>query len=62
MPGKSHGERSLVGYSPLGPKEPDTTKHTYFTSSHGHLNTSVRVPESATQLTTHQLWGLDKVS
>jgi len=25
LPGKSHGQRSLVGYSPLGFKESDTT-------------------------------------
>ena len=36
MPGKSHGQRSLVGYSPWGRKESDTTEqlhfHFYFTS------------------------------
>ena len=26
LPGKSHGQRSLVGYSPWGHKEPDTTE------------------------------------
>ena len=26
LPGKSHGQRSLEGYSPWGPKEPDTTE------------------------------------
>ena len=26
LPGESHGERSLVGYSPCDYKEPDTTK------------------------------------
>ena len=26
LPGKSHGQRSLVGYSPLGHKELDTTQ------------------------------------
>ena len=36
MPGKSHGQRSLVDYSPWGRKESDTTEqlhfhfHTYF--------------------------------
>ena len=25
LPGKSHGQRTLVGYSPWGPKELDTT-------------------------------------
>ena len=28
LPGESHGRRSLVGYSPRGRKELDTTKHT----------------------------------
>ena len=27
LPGKSHGQRSLVDYSPWGCKESDTTKH-----------------------------------
>ena len=26
LPGKSHGQRSLVGYSPQGRKESDTTE------------------------------------
>ena len=26
LPGESHGERSLVGYSPWGRKESDTTE------------------------------------
>ena len=28
LPGKSHGQRSLAGYSPRGHKEWDTTEHT----------------------------------
>ena len=28
LPGKSHGQRSLVGYSPKGCKESDTTEAT----------------------------------
>ena len=28
LPGESHGRRSLVGYSPQGHKELDTTEHT----------------------------------
>ena len=31
LPGKSHGQRSLVGYSPWGRKELDTTERLYFT-------------------------------
>ena len=26
LPGESHGQRSLMGYSPRGPKESDTTE------------------------------------
>ena len=29
LPGKSHGQRSLVGYSPWGCRESDTTKHAH---------------------------------
>ena len=29
LPGKFHGQRSLVGYSPRGHKESDTTAHTH---------------------------------
>ena len=30
LPGKSHGRRSLVGYSPWGPEESDTTERLLF--------------------------------
>ena len=32
LPGKSHGQRSLVGYSPWDSKELDTTEHTHTNS------------------------------
>ena len=32
LPGESHGRRSLVGYSPWGCKESDTTERLHFTS------------------------------
>ena len=32
LPGESHGGRSLVGYSPWGHKESDTTERLHFTS------------------------------
>ena len=31
LPGESHGERNLVGYSPWGRKELDTTERLHFT-------------------------------
>ena len=34
LPGESHGRRSLVGYSPWGHKESDTTERLHFTSLH----------------------------
>ena len=34
LPGKSHGWRSLVGYSPWGRKESDATERLHFTSLH----------------------------
>ena len=34
LPGKSHGRRSLVGYSPWGCKELDTTERLHFYFSH----------------------------
>ena len=34
LPGESHGRRSLVGYSPRGPKESDMTEPPHFTSLH----------------------------
>ena len=36
LPGKSHGLRSLVGYSPRGRKESDTTERLHF-----HFHTSI---------------------
>ena len=30
LPGESHGQRSLEGYSPWARKESDTTKHNYY--------------------------------
>ena len=30
LPGKSHGQRSLVGYIPWGSKESDTTERLHF--------------------------------
>ena len=39
LPGKSHGWRSLVGYSPWGCKESDTTErlHFHFSLTHSHI-------------------------
>ena len=34
MPGKSHGQRRLVGYSPRGHEELDTTEHARAGTAH----------------------------
>ena len=44
LPGKSHGQRSLVGYSPQGREELDMTKYTHthtLTHTHTHTHTGV---------------------
>ena len=44
LAGKSHGQRSLVGYSPQGRKESDMTEHTH-THTHTHtILSSLHLP------------------
>ena len=45
LPGKSHGLRSLVGYSPWGRKESDTTErlHSHFHFPHNQIINSLRI-------------------
>ena len=38
LPGKSHRQRSLVGYSPWGRKESDTTERLHFLSLYQQIN------------------------
>ena len=38
LPGKSHGRRSLVGYSPWGRKESDMTERVTHTHTHRHTH------------------------
>ena len=45
LPGKSHGQRSLVGYSPLGHKETKLREHTCIP----HIQTLQWVPISSSQ-------------
>ena len=41
LPGESHGQRSLVGYSPWGDRESDTIETTYHTCTCVHLKEGV---------------------
>ena len=52
LPGKSHGQRSLIGYSPWGHKELDMTKQLHF-----HLSSSVHrdSPGKTTGVSCHAL-------
>ena len=40
LPGESHGRRSLVGYSPWGRKESDTTERLHLTFTSVHCQTT----------------------
>ena len=40
LPGKSHGQRNLVGYSPWGCKESHTTEQLTHTHTYTHTHTS----------------------
>ena len=43
LPRASHGQRSLVGYSPWGHKDSDTTEATEHTHTHTHTHTLLRI-------------------
>ena len=53
LPGKSHGQRSLVGYSPWGRKESDMTErlHFHFPHDRGFLDGSAVQKPPAVQET-----------
>ena len=48
LPGKSHGQRSLAGYSPRGHKESDTTERLTHTHTHTHSLQEHTVPRTKT--------------
>ena len=56
LPGESHGQRSLMGYSPQGHKESDTTEATLHT--HTGPDTSWALPKA--KLKHPQSWYLQK--
>ena len=47
LPGKSHGQRSLAGYSPWGRNELDMTERLHFTSLHMLENNAQNSPSQA---------------
>ena len=56
LPGKSHGQRSLVGYSPWGHKELDTTEllHFHFHFVSGESTKDMNGPQISKD--SHQPW------
>ena len=50
LPGKFHGQRSLVGYSPLGLKESDTTEPLRFHFYKGRDSEDTRICKTETNL------------
>ena len=55
LSGKSHGQRSLVGYSPWGCEKSDTTEE-YFSLSLGQQRLPYEIPQGDTQHHKHQKW------
>ena len=51
LPGKSHGQRSLMGYSPWGSKESDTTEQLSM-----HADTSIELSLKVLPLTPWKNW------
>ena len=51
LPGKSHGQRSLVGYSPQGCKELDTTEVPWH--AHRYLNNSYKYKDFVYYVNMH---------
>ena len=64
LPGKSHGQRSLLGYSQRGRKESDTTERLHFTHC---VQEAVRDPDTFKERLLHfgqrnQIWLLLGIS
>ena len=53
LPGEFHGQRSLAGYSPCGPRESDTTKQLT-------LSLSIRLSDSKKLKRTLFIWGFNQ--
>ena len=56
LPGKSHGQRSLVGYSPCGHKESDTTEWLHFSLLKPEARSQIRHKTRLTACRLTLLW------
>ena len=57
LPGESHGQRSLAGYSPWGHKELDTAEQLTCTHTHTHTHTHKELETLSLQGTTVAFFG-----
>ena len=55
LPGKFHGLRSRVGYSPCGRKESDTTERLHFTSDVAKPSPLLKMPVFSCDIKLHRL-------
>ena len=66
LPGESHGQRSLVGYSPWGRRERDTTGHTHrsaadvWASRGGWEGSRARPPGGVERVCSDGAWGEER--
>ena len=51
LPGKAHGQRSKVGYSPWGCKSQDTTEHAHTQGDFGLICVTVGIAQTRVQTT-----------
>ena len=56
LPGESHGQRSLAGYSPQGCKELDTTAQLHFTSLHCSLPVPYQLVQYVSRIWEASRW------
>ena len=61
LPGKSHGQKSLAGYSPWGFKESDTTEHTH-TIRNKHKYYPFPCKYSGKLKPLYSIFGVDRVN
>ena len=55
LPGESHGQKSLAGYSPRGRKESDTTEQLHFTSPVNHVSSELSATIQPSWVVLHSM-------
>ena len=57
LPGESHGQKSLMGYSPWGHKESDTTEATEHACMQPGFPCTLKSESHWSRIQGHRLWG-----